>query len=413
MEVGGYASDLEGAFFYGCPTLRRAVITSEMTTLPSQIFQECPELSEIYLPSTLVRIDPQAFYDCPSISKIKVDAVVPPEFTYSGNNFDDNVFSVAQLIVPAGSVDAYRNASVGKNFSHIYSEGSIIPVAELSFKKSIYYAYPGETLNLNEEIVITPEDAQIENLTWLSSDKSVATVSDGLVTVHSEGSCEITAVTTDGSNLSATCSISAFNAEMTEGKKDYRADITYIFQALGCDPEIINDSYDVALVVNSAGNLILDLYSLKMSTDYDEEAELRREGNKYILDLPYTLENNDELTLLKYNPSINSYSKLTGSHTAIFSIAPSGVITLDALEEDVILGEYMLDFKFFSGVGVKSLTLTPLDSGIEGMPDDYNSDEHYEVYDLNGLRVSDNIGSLAPGFYIVHKGTQTKKIVIR
>lgn len=55
-------------------------------------------------------------------------------------------------------------------------------------------------------VTILPEDATSKDVVWTSSDESVATVDNkGLVMIHKEGYAAITATTTDGSNLSASC----------------------------------------------------------------------------------------------------------------------------------------------------------------------------------------------------------------
>lgn len=55
---------------------------------------------------------------------------------------------------------------------------------------------------------VTPAEASEQTLEWSSSDKSVATVSEGgTVTITGIGNAVITVSTTDGANLSALCHI--------------------------------------------------------------------------------------------------------------------------------------------------------------------------------------------------------------
>lgn len=54
----------------------------------------------------------------------------------------------------------------------------------------------------------TPETTTDKSVTWISSNEDIATVnSEGLVTAHALGECEITATTADGSNKIASCHI--------------------------------------------------------------------------------------------------------------------------------------------------------------------------------------------------------------
>ena len=63
----------------------------------------------------------------------------------------------------------------------------------------------GESISLVP--IVLPDNATNQKLEWSSSDDGVAKVSDGIVTAVSQGDAVITAKTTDGSNLSATCNI--------------------------------------------------------------------------------------------------------------------------------------------------------------------------------------------------------------
>ena len=64
----------------------------------------------------------------------------------------------------------------------------------------------GESGNI--AVTIAPNTTTDKSVTWISSNEDIATVnSEGLVTAHALGECEITATTADGSNKSATCHI--------------------------------------------------------------------------------------------------------------------------------------------------------------------------------------------------------------
>jgi uncharacterized protein YjdB len=71
-----------------------------------------------------------------------------------------------------------------------------------------------KTLQLSA--TITPDNATTKAVLWISSDETVATVDGtGLVTAYKVGLVTITAATTDGSNLSATCLLTVTPQEVT------------------------------------------------------------------------------------------------------------------------------------------------------------------------------------------------------
>ena len=63
----------------------------------------------------------------------------------------------------------------------------------------------GQSVKLTAEIA--PVTAADKSITWMSSDESVATVSDGTIVAQGDGTATITASANDGSGISATCSV--------------------------------------------------------------------------------------------------------------------------------------------------------------------------------------------------------------
>ena len=84
----------------------------------------------------------------------------------------------------------------------------IIPVKNLKFEEKEINVPVENSRALN--VIISPEDASIRTLDWISSDDSVCTVSsDGTVTGISEGKCTITCSSTDGSNKKAKITVNS------------------------------------------------------------------------------------------------------------------------------------------------------------------------------------------------------------
>ncbi|MBO4613086.1 MAG: CotH kinase family protein [Bacteroidaceae bacterium] len=86
--------------------------------------------------------------------------------------------------------------------------GEMVKATGIKLNKTSISATVGEIIQLSA--TITPADATITQVEWKSSNESVATVDkNGVVTIHDAGKSKITATTTDDSNLSATCTITA------------------------------------------------------------------------------------------------------------------------------------------------------------------------------------------------------------
>lgn len=54
---------------------------------------------------------------------------------------------------------------------------------------------------------ISPSNATNKTLSWRSNNPAVASVSNGIITANSSGNATITATSTDGGEVAATCSV--------------------------------------------------------------------------------------------------------------------------------------------------------------------------------------------------------------
>lgn len=105
---------IDGSAFYDCDGLTSIVIPDSLTTIESYAFYSCDKLSNLYLGKSLTLIGTDAFRGSP-LTYITCLAETPPTlYTSSFNSYANTT-----LYVPVTSIEAYRTASVWKNFKII------------------------------------------------------------------------------------------------------------------------------------------------------------------------------------------------------------------------------------------------------------------------------------------------------
>ena len=193
--------------FNSCTGLKSVVIGNSVRVIDEYCFQYCYKLTDVVIGSSVTYLANKAFYDCPSLRKVTCLAPVPPTM-YAYYSFSDEAYIYATLCVPGTSMQAYRN---DENWGLFRSYQSL-PLAEhLSLDKTSLTLHGDESQHLTATVL--PADAS-QALMWTSSDESVATVSQsGLVSAVAAGHAVITATTTDGTDLSASCNVTVLQVQ--------------------------------------------------------------------------------------------------------------------------------------------------------------------------------------------------------
>ncbi|ERK30185.1 Ig-like domain-containing protein [Clostridium intestinale] len=134
------------------------------------------------------------------------------------------VYEILDLPLKSHTVE-YYSADSFVNGTHILtwdaididSDGYLInSVSEILLNKTSLSLNVGETDNLVS--TVKPDDASIKNIIWSSNDEGIATVDEnGKVTAKKAGNVTITAKTTDGSNLTATCAVTVVQPSNDRG----------------------------------------------------------------------------------------------------------------------------------------------------------------------------------------------------
>ena len=204
----GVASIGEAAFSE-CKNLRSICLPQSITDIGDYAFAYS-DLRNISLSEGVKSIGEWAFDGCESLNTINL----PDSLT----NIGEGAFFGCRGLTIYGEEGSYAQMYAEENIIPFQLISLLIKVSTITLTPSEAELKPGETLLI--EAVIAPVDAVDKQLKWSSSNPEVASVDNGLVTAIGEGSTTITAESQDGSNVSASCSITVQKSEPTPIEKE-------------------------------------------------------------------------------------------------------------------------------------------------------------------------------------------------
>ena len=126
--------------FSGCKKLSAVLLPEGLKTIGEKAFQNCSSLKKVSIPSTVTSIDYSAFSGCSRLTKVAVARTTPL-------SIDASVFPYCKrstLYVPKGYLEAYKNATVWKDFKTIVERSSTV-----SATVDPLQIYPGQSTGLS------------------------------------------------------------------------------------------------------------------------------------------------------------------------------------------------------------------------------------------------------------------------
>jgi len=229
--------------FYKCNGLTDIEIPNSVTLIEDYAFSECIGLTSITIPNSVTTIGSRAFYGCSNLQNIEIPnsvmtigynaldncnkLIISGKGEWQGNsigcitsdlyidsritsikgikiNSKSNVYSYAPipptcdensftnysatLHVPASSLASYFTADYWCNFANIIGD-AIEP--NISISQDSVEVKLGTQFSLEASII--PTNATPNDIIWKSTNKKVATVSNGIVTAMGVGECDIIA----------------------------------------------------------------------------------------------------------------------------------------------------------------------------------------------------------------------------
>lgn len=132
-------STLKESAFEGCSSLTTVSLPDDLEEIESSAFKDCIELQDLYIGKSISKVGSSAFYHCPKLVIVNLPSSVlyidDYAFAYTGVKkmtvmwstplpivstvFDGVNLSKALLIVPTGTVEPYRQASIWNDFGQI------------------------------------------------------------------------------------------------------------------------------------------------------------------------------------------------------------------------------------------------------------------------------------------------------
>lgn len=158
IELPQMVSILKSNVFASCTSLKSIVIPDNVTTLTSNLFGGCSSLSNVTIGAGVTKIEKSVFSRCNNILVINVKTAVPPVVEVGSNGFvPENVYSIAQLNIPVGSIAEYKAETPWNNFGNI-TEIDFAGIDGISIDRNNdnYHKY-----DLNGRIIINPYHGQI------------------------------------------------------------------------------------------------------------------------------------------------------------------------------------------------------------------------------------------------------------
>ena len=231
IELGNSVTSIGIYAFCQCRGLTSIVIPNSVTNIGNEAFNGCSGLTSIVIPNSVTSIGYGAFGSCSGLTSISVEsgntiydsrdncnAIIETSsntliagcksidnYAFSSCSGLTNIYCYSQtpptcfdgtfdtysatLHVPASSLAAYFTASYWSNFENII--GDAVAPTGISISNDSINLQPDEQMRLIA--TVTPQNASNKEITWISTDTSVATVDNGVVYAVDCGECDIIA----------------------------------------------------------------------------------------------------------------------------------------------------------------------------------------------------------------------------
>ena len=273
-----HVTQINSKCFQDCHALETFEIPNSVTSIGQAIFQSCSSLKKVIIPASVTELSTAGnlggsykihseFVECDSLKEVYCYITEPfatGEPYWNDYNWVENV----TLYVPQGTKEKYESLYSWNFFGNIMEMG--VNVDSLKISKSSLTLTLGKKDTLTVEVY--PDNATHKDVVWSISDSTVAKVDNGIVTSIGIGSATITATTTDGTNKTASCTVTVKSTytvgDINNDKELNVGDLSRLVKMILDEYSTQDDTFKAA-DVNGDGELNVGDYSklVKMILD--------------------------------------------------------------------------------------------------------------------------------------------------
>ena len=242
IDVPNTLTSIEECTFTGCTLLSSFTIPKNVTHIGNAAFSNCYSLSDITIPKNVKDMGYRSFYTQSSNFKVTIlgdiDTVtstmpfsnvytlviaknvsrlpnlnISPSIVYCYSETpplcnDQTFSSYYALHVPAASLASYFTAPIWENF--IGLKGDAVEPQSISLSHTEVEIPLGDQMAISSTVL--PANSYYNGITWISSDISIATVKNGIISAVGVGECDITASCIDKETI---CHVIVKNSTIT------------------------------------------------------------------------------------------------------------------------------------------------------------------------------------------------------
>ncbi len=237
VDMSDKVTKIEYDAFCGCEGLKKINISNGIKEIDLRVFLRCSKLDNVVIPKNVSIIRMGAFSGCKSLTKLTISpgvkeivmgafngctklkrVTIPKSVTkiadYSiGYDVDsiyyDGYSHDIYTKTPGFTIEGYKGSEAEKYAKNNGFKFIAISTAAKSVKLSKTSVTLGKGKTTTLKATVNPSNATNKKVTWATSNKKVATVSNGKITAKGVGTATITVKTANGKK--ATCKVTVKN----------------------------------------------------------------------------------------------------------------------------------------------------------------------------------------------------------
>ncbi len=447
------------AFFY-CAGLTSVTIPNSVSSIGNKAFSECSGLTSMTIPNSVKSIGYDAFTTCSGLKTFIVEdgrdliafeenaiSKAPIEHLYIGRNWSSNFYqktittSITSVeignSVTALPNDAFKGCSGLKS---VTIPNSVTYIASGAFKEC--YGLTSVTIPNSVTEIGSSAFSGCSGLTSVTIGNSVAKIGSyafectalrGIILPPSVKTIDYSAF---ADNRDMTSIIMSHNVTYIGDKAFYNSLVDYVYITAQSLPVVCSNTFNYIGTLYVQGQEAADAYA-KSDPWYRfsgphlmiEPTEMKVEGNKTLNGKPgdtFQL----KATLYPENVTLPQVF-WRSTNPEIATVDANGLVTLHAdMSEVMAMAEgdddttgrscKIVAESLYANGPVAEFTINDVTTGIEDVTADSGNESGdidfsapVEIYNLQGVRVSDSVENLANGIYIIRQGNNVTKIVVK